>query len=77
MLKILNSLFSRIFVRAVGLNVRYFYFRLIGKPKNRNQLSNSFKDDYDDYSNAVNQDILNTIVGSVVLLIIAISILLI
>lgn len=71
MSKILSSLFSRIFVRTIGLNVRFLFFRIIKKPRKRSELSNSFKDDYNDYANAVNQDVLNTIVGSTVLIILA------
>ena len=71
MSKILSLLFSRMFVRAIGLNTRFLFFRIIGKPRRRHELSNSFKDESSSYANAVNQDILNTVVGSTVLIIFA------
>lgn len=72
--KIFSAIFSRVLIRKVGQYTRYCFFRVIKNPKSLDKLSNNSNDDYKDLEHAIHQDILNTFVGAVVFLIIAILI---
>lgn len=50
-------------VRLVGKYTRYYFLKLIGRPKKIEAFSNEYKDDYEDMGNAISQDLINVIVG--------------
>jgi len=63
----MNFLYTFIFrgiTRAVGLNIRYYYFKIIGKKVKRKMLTNEYKKLDDDYGAALKQDFYNALVGS-------------
>ena len=62
----LRILFFRIIARFIGLNSRYFFFKLIGKPKSRRELSNEYVDSYNDFGDALKQDVMNALIGTIV-----------
>lgn len=63
--ELIGILFAREIIRFVGKYSRYFFFKIIGKDISIEKLSNvSTKED--DFAEAVNQDMLNAIVGMIV-----------
>lgn len=68
----MNNLFQifffRIVSRTVGLYSRFFFFKLLKKERSIKSLSNEYGDMYKDFGNAVSQDFLNAIVGTIVVL---------
>lgn len=55
----------RALTRTIGHCTRYVFYRIIGKKKTFQSLSNESKDRYSDLGNALTQDFLNSIVGTI------------
>ena len=58
---ILNLVVRRFLIRFVGLNVRFFFFRIFGKKITKKELS--FNKNQDEYF--ISQDLINAVVGLV------------
>ena len=67
---ILETFLGGFIANVLGLYTRYLFFRLIGKKKSLKYLSGEVKDQKSSISN----NLLNTIVGMVVFVLLAISI---
>jgi len=63
----LGIILLRTLVRIIGQYTRYFLFWLIGKKRPLKSLSNISKNEYKDLGNALSQDFLNALIGSIVL----------
>ena len=63
---------ARAIIREIGLFTRYFFFILIGKKRTIKSLSNETKDEYNDLGNAIKQDVLNAIVGAIIVVLLII-----
>lgn len=66
--------FRRYLIRVIGKYSRYFYYRVIMKPRTIESLSNVLKEDNEDVGNSLKQDFLNAFVGSIVLILLSIFI---
>jgi hypothetical protein len=60
--------FFRIITRTIGLYSRYFFFKLVKKERSLKSLSNEYKNMYKDFGEALNQDFINALVGTIVFL---------
>lgn len=67
---ILGILVFRIITRGIGQHARYYFFYLIGKKRPFKSFSNESKDEYKDLGNALTQDFLNAIIGTIIFLIV-------
>lgn len=68
--EIFGIIIIRDLVRWIGKYCRYFFYKLIRKNVTLKELSNNYKKD-SEYPNAVNQDISNAIIGTIVFIIIS------
>lgn len=68
---IIKFLFGRILVRMIGLNVRYLFFKLLGKKNSYNDFKTPIINKDNDYDEkGLQQDMYNALVGVLVILLI-------
>lgn len=72
--KLFGIFFIRTLTRIIGQRCRYMYYKLIGRPKTMEALSNKVKDEYSDLGNALNQDFLNALIGTIVFVVISVMV---
>jgi hypothetical protein len=65
-----NILMFRWISRSIGVYVRYYFFKIIGKPRSMKSLSNEYKDEYKDFGKALEQVFWNALVGTITFIII-------
>ncbi len=57
---IVDMIFRQLIVRFIGVYIRYFFFKIIGKEKSLMHLRG---EDMEDPANAVMQDFFNAVIG--------------
>ena len=68
--EIFGIIIIRDLVRWIGKYCRYFFYKLMGKKISVKKLSSNYRKD-SDYPNAINQDIINAVVGTTVFIILS------
>ena len=60
---LIELFFRRFLVRLIGVNIRFYFFKLIGKPKTKKYLEGYYKN-----SDGISQDFFNAVIGVLVLI---------
>lgn len=66
--ELLRLLFFRGIIRFIGKHVRFYWYKISGKPRSLKSLSNVIKNDYNDLGTALKQDFYNAFVGAFILI---------
>lgn len=67
--KFISIIIGRTIIRVVGMNIRFAYYALIGKPKTKDDLFPIVNEDNSNLDYVVKSDFINSVVGYSTLLV--------